>query len=230
MSDDKISTWSDRKIIEGLRAGNADVRNYVYLQYVVTALKFPLNNRRMSSYSITVNDVFVEFWERLYAIDPETKEDGFASFQPSSDGDTKNEFQEWVYEQVNNVISGIIWHETRTVIRNDSLMCPPIDEITQETKLDHLENEEQRVFLQVCFSELWETSPKRALALLIMTQFSFARKEHDNESARHKKFVGKKVTHKELAKILHITVDNAKQLYHRAKEQFREIVEAKRKG
>ncbi len=223
--DNDYSTWSDVAIIEALRAGCADVRNYVYLQYVVTALRFPLNSRRMSSYSITDNDVFVEFWERLYAVDPKTGEDGFASFQPG--GNAQYEFQKWVYAQVDNVISSLVWHETRTIVRNDP-SAPPIDEISPDIALDHLETAEKKAFVQECFSELWEKNPMRAYVLLMMTQFSCARKEQ-KESVRDKKYVGKKVTYEDLANFLYITVDNAKQLYHQAKKQFRQIMESKRK-
>ncbi len=223
MSDDKISTWSAQKIIEGLRAGDADVRNYVYLQYVITSLKFPLNNRRMYAYSITVSDVFVAFWERLYAADSKNNKDVFASFQPRDN--TENELQEWIYGLVDNTISDIVNRERKTVIREE----PLLPDVPSKPMVDHLEEKEERAFLQECFTELWNTNSMQALTLLIRSQFSLDRKEYEKESARHKDFDDKKITYKELAGILHISVDNAKKLYERAQKKFQEIAKSKRK-
>ena len=229
MLDNDFSTWSDDKIIHALRQGNSEVRNYVYLRYISTAVKFWKNRNRMEYYSISDGDVYDILWEKLATIDSQTGQDRYSTFQPGTEG---NEFEKWIFKQVRNAISSLAAHQRtkRATFDRNASNAPPVEELASKFENEYREYTDKRAFLQECFTELWCRSPMKAYVLLLRTQFSFTYKEVDSATADRKNFLVRKISHEETAKILNTSEENARQLFIRSIAQFKEIMKEKRKS
>ncbi|MDO5579819.1 MAG: sigma-70 family RNA polymerase sigma factor [Planctomycetia bacterium] len=206
MAAKDISTWSDKEIIDALRTGDNDAWEYVFVNYVVPATKYPSNRYRLSISSIPIEDVFGGVWKKLSRINPKTHEDLLTRFERKNDNES---LKLWFYKQVARVISNMVQKKCAKK-KNFERQDPGnyIDEKEDEnTVLKNIENKETRETIEKCFNDLWQISPIKAYAFLFFTQTHF--------------------THEEIARILKVSETNARQIYHRAKEQMRALMEPK---